>query len=97
MVIHSYRHRHGNAPGDPRLDPIERRLAERPPITVPTVVLHGAEGTVSPPRRSEAHMALFPAGTERRVVAGAGHFLPRQRPGAVAVTEALLKLLAQHP
>jgi hypothetical protein len=42
VVIHSYRHRHGNAPGDPRLDAIERRLAPRPAITVPTMILHGA-------------------------------------------------------
>ena len=48
VVIHSYRHRHGNAPGDPRFDEIERRLAARPPITVPTIVLHGADDGVSP-------------------------------------------------
>jgi pimeloyl-ACP methyl ester carboxylesterase len=91
VVIHSYRHRHGNAPGDPRFDPIERRLAMRPAITVPTIVLHGAEDGVSPPRRSEGHMALFPAGTARHIVAGAGHFLPREQPGAVV--DALLTLL----
>jgi pimeloyl-ACP methyl ester carboxylesterase len=93
IVIHSYRHRHGNAPGEARFDPIERRLAERPAITVPTVVLHGADDTVDPPRRSEGHMKQFPAGTERRVVAGAGHFLPREQPAAVA--EAILGLLGR--
>jgi pimeloyl-ACP methyl ester carboxylesterase len=93
LVIHSYRHRHGNAPGEARFDPLERRLAERPPITVPTVVLAGAEDTVDPPRRSERHMPLFPPGTERRIVAGGGHFLPREQPAAVA--EAILALLAR--
>jgi len=92
VVIHSYRHRHGNAPGDPRFDAIERRLAERPPIRVPSVVLHGASDTVGPPQRSESHMALFPAGTERQVVPG-GHFLPREQPAVVAA--ALLRLLAR--
>jgi pimeloyl-ACP methyl ester carboxylesterase len=92
VVIHSYRHRYGNAPGDPRFDQVERRLATRPPITVPTIVLHGGEDAVSPPRRSEGHMALFPAGTARHVVAGAGHFMPREQPGAVV--DALLTLLA---
>jgi pimeloyl-ACP methyl ester carboxylesterase len=92
VVIHSYRHRHGNAPGEARFDPLERQLAERPPITVPTVVLRGAEDTVDPPRRSEPQMPLFPPGTERRVVAGAGHFLPREQPAAVA---AILGLLAR--
>ncbi|MCI0547150.1 MAG: alpha/beta hydrolase [Candidatus Rokubacteria bacterium] len=93
VVVHSYRHRHGNAPGDPALDAIERRLAERPPITVPSRVLHGAEDTVDLPYRSERHLRLFPPGTERRVVPGAGHFLPREQPGAVV--EALLDLLAE--
>ena len=93
VVIHSYRHRYGNAPGEPRFDAIERRLAERPPIEVPTIVLHGAEDTVVPPHRSESHLARFPAGTDRRVVAGAGHFLPRERPAAIA--EAILELLAR--
>lgn len=83
IVIHSYRHRHRNAPSDPRFEQIERHLATRPPITVPTVVLHGADDTVSRPRRSEQDMALFPAGTARHVVAGAGHFMPRERPNAV--------------
>jgi len=93
VVIHSYRHRHGNAPGDPRFDAVERRLAARPPITVPTVVLHGGEDTVDPPRRSESHMAHFPAGTERRVVAGVGHFMPREQPAAVV--DAIEQLLGQ--
>ena len=92
VVIHSYRHRHGNAPGEARFDPLARLLAGRPPITVPTIVLHGAEDTVDPPRRTEGHMPLFPAGTERRVVAGGGHFLPREKPTAVA--EVILGLLA---
>jgi pimeloyl-ACP methyl ester carboxylesterase len=93
VVIHSYRHRHRNAPGDPRFDPIERYLAERPPIEVPTVILHGRDDSVDRPRRSESHVALFPEGTERRVVPDAGHFMPREQPGAVV--DALRSLLAR--
>ncbi|HEY7540985.1 MAG TPA: alpha/beta hydrolase, partial [Methylomirabilota bacterium] len=91
VVIHSYRHRHGNAPGDGRLDAIERRLAERPAITVPTVILHGADDTVGARRRAESELPQFPAGTERRVVPGVGHFMPREEPRAVV--DALHKLL----
>lgn len=91
VVIHSYRHRHGNAPGDPRFDAIERRLAERPRIEVPSVILHGRDDTVDPPRRTETHLAMFPEGTERHVVPDAGHFMPREQPGVV--TDALLALL----
>jgi pimeloyl-ACP methyl ester carboxylesterase len=91
VVIHSYRHRHGNAPSDPRFERVERHLATRPPITVPTIVLHGADDGVSRPQRSAEDMALFPAGTVRHVVANAGHFMPREQPHAVV--EALLTLL----
>lgn len=91
IVIHSYRHRHGNAPGDPRFDHVEHYLATRPPITVPTIVLHGADDTVSRPARSERDMAQFPPGTPRHVIAGAGHFMPREKPQAVI--DALLTLI----
>jgi pimeloyl-ACP methyl ester carboxylesterase len=93
IVIHSYRHRHRNAPGDTRLDEVERRLATRPPITVPTVILHGGDDGVSLSRWSERDLLLFPAGTKVHTVAGAGHFLPREQPGAPAVVDALLTLL----
>jgi pimeloyl-ACP methyl ester carboxylesterase len=93
VVIHSYRHRYRNAPGEPRFDAIERRLAERPRIEVPSAILHGRDDGVDPARRSEPHPALFPDGTERRVIPDAGHFLPRERPGAVV--DALLPLLAR--
>jgi pimeloyl-ACP methyl ester carboxylesterase len=92
VVIHSYRHRHGNAPSDQRFESIERHLATRPPITVPTIVLHGADDGVSGSRRSDGDMALFPSGTVCRVVPNAGHFMPREQPQAV--TEALLTLLS---
>ena len=93
VVIHSYRHRHGNAPGDPRLDAIERRLAERPPITVPSAILAGAEDGVDIAQRSKAHLPLFPAATEHVVVPRAGHFMPHEQPGAVA--DALRRLLGR--
>ena len=93
VVIHSYRHRHGNAPGEPRFDAMERRLAERAPITVPSAALWGGDDGVDPTRRSERHMSLFPAGTERRIVAGVGHFMPREQPAAVV--EAIRELLAK--
>jgi pimeloyl-ACP methyl ester carboxylesterase len=93
VVIHSYRHRHRNAPGDPRFDAIERRLAERPRIEVASVILHGRDDGVDRPSKSERHPALFPEGTERRVVPDAGHFLPREQPGVVV--EALRSLLTR--
>jgi pimeloyl-ACP methyl ester carboxylesterase len=93
VVIHSYRHRHRHAPGDPRFDAIEGRLAQRPRIEVPSVILHGADDAVDFPSRTERHPAMVPDGTERHVIPGAGHFLPREQPGAVV--DALLPLLAR--
>ena len=83
VVLHSYRHRWGHASGEPRFAAVERVLATRPSITVPSVVLHGADDGVAPVARSEGQEALFLRSTPRHVVDGAGHFLPRERPDAV--------------
>ncbi len=83
VVIQSYRHRYGNAPGDPALEPIEQRLAEQPNITVPTIVLHGEADGVGPPENSQQHARHFASRYERRVVPVAGHFLPNEQPEAV--------------
>ena len=83
VVIQSYRHRYGPAPGDPALQPIEDRLAAQPPITVPTIVLHGACDGVSPPQSSESHGRFFTGPYRRCVVPIAGHFLPQEAPSAL--------------
>src|SRR5215831_15944048 len=49
VVIHSYRHRIGNAPGEPRLLEMERQLAQRPKINVPVITLYGAEDGIARP------------------------------------------------
>jgi pimeloyl-ACP methyl ester carboxylesterase len=91
-VIHSYRHRNINAPGEPRFVEVERRLAERPPISAPTIVLYGADdGLGRPPAESAQERASFEKLVARRVVAGAGHFMPREKPEAVS--SAMLELL----
>jgi pimeloyl-ACP methyl ester carboxylesterase len=84
VVIHSYRHRHRNAPGEPRFDADEARLAAMPPILVPTLVLHGRDDTVDPVHTSEGQSHLFPRGYTRHVIAEAGHFAQREQPGIVS-------------
>ncbi len=59
VTIQSYRHRFGYAPGDPALEPIERRLAAQPKIAVPTIALQGEADGVHPPEASEKHAAFF--------------------------------------
>jgi pimeloyl-ACP methyl ester carboxylesterase len=90
VVIQSYRHRYGLAPGDPGLESIEERLAGRPPITVPTIALQGDADGVSPPQSSEGHRHFFTGPYQRRVIPVAGHFLPQEAPAAVV--EALREL-----
>jgi len=83
VVIQSYRHRYGNAPGDPAYDASEAKLAAQPPITVPTIVLHGEADGVGPPAGSEAAAQHFTGAYKRRVIPVAGHFLSREVPEAV--------------
>jgi pimeloyl-ACP methyl ester carboxylesterase len=92
VVIQSYRHRHRAAAGDPALEPIEARLAQRPSITVPTIVLHGEADGVDPPQNSEGAAKHFTGPYRREVVPVAGHFLPQEAPGAVVA--AIRELLA---
>src|SRR4030095_12278099 len=42
VSIQSYRHRYGNAPGDPSFEDLERLLRMQPAIDVPTLVVDGA-------------------------------------------------------
>lgn len=93
VVIHSYRHRLGNAPGEERFLAVEHQLAERPKIAPPSMLLYGASDALvhAGPEVTPGERSLFPSLVARRVIPGAGHFLPRERPDAVS--SALLELL----
>lgn len=82
VVIHSYRHRYGAAPGDPAVAEIEARLARRPTIAVPTITLQGAVDGVNPVEGSAGHARYFTGPYERRVLPNVGHFLPHEAPEA---------------
>ncbi|HEY1413837.1 MAG TPA: alpha/beta hydrolase, partial [Rhodopila sp.] len=83
VTIQSYRHRYGNAPGDPAYDDLEGRLAMQPRIDVPVVVLHGEEDGVGAPAGSIPRDRLFSRLIERRQIPRAGHFLSRESPDDV--------------
>ena len=91
VTIQSYRHRYGNAPGDPALDEIERRLAAQPKITVPAIALQGEADGVLGPELSQGHARQFTGRYERRVLPRIGHNPPQEAPGAFA--DAVLALL----
>jgi pimeloyl-ACP methyl ester carboxylesterase len=80
VVIHSYRHRFGLAPGagDPRYDEIEMGLAAQPPIAVPTITIDGDADGVNP--GTTHHAKKFTGPHEHRIFKGAGHNLPQERP-----------------
>jgi pimeloyl-ACP methyl ester carboxylesterase len=90
VVIHSYRHRYGLAPGagDPRYDEIEVALAAQPPIVVPAITVDGDADGVNP--GGAHHAKKFTGPHEHRVFRGVGHNLPQERPGewAQAVIDA---------
>jgi pimeloyl-ACP methyl ester carboxylesterase len=90
VVIHSYRHRFGNAAGDPRYQAIEAQLVAQPRIDVPTIVLHGAADGVTPCHISESHRKHFGARYERRVLENVGHNPPQEAPRLFA--DAVLQL-----
>ena len=93
VVIHSYRHRLGNAAGEPRLLEMERQLAQRPKINVPVITLYGSDdGIARPAAESPAERTQLPSLIARRVIPGAGHFLPREKPDAVSM--AILEVLS---
>jgi pimeloyl-ACP methyl ester carboxylesterase len=92
VVIQSYRHRYGYAPGDPAVEAIEHRLAAQPPIGVPTVVLHGEGDGVTPVETSRGNARFFTGPYRYQTIPLAGHNLPQEAPAAV--TEAVLELLS---
>ncbi len=94
VVIHSYRHRHNCAAGDPAYDGIERRLAAQPSISVRSITLDGAADGVAAEVGTERHAHHFTGPRSHRVIASAGHNLPQEQPAAFA--RAVLELRATH-
>lgn len=84
VVIHSYRHRLGRAPGDPAYEDLERRLAALPPVPVPTVTLDGEADGNFPATDGSAHAAHFTGPRVHHTVPAAGHNLPAEAPEAFA-------------
>jgi pimeloyl-ACP methyl ester carboxylesterase len=84
IVIHNYRWRLGLADGEARYDEQEKRLAEAPVISVPTITLEG-DANGAPHPEPSSYAAKF-AGTyaHRTIEGGIGHNLPQEAPEAFA-------------
>ena len=84
IVIHNYRWRLGLAEGETKYDQFERRLAEGPPINVPTITLEG-DANGAPHPEPAAYAKKFSGKYEHRLVkGGVGHNLPQEAPQAFA-------------
>ena len=84
IVIHNYRWRLGLAEGEPDYAELEKRLAEAPVITVPTITLEGdANGAFHPD--PSAYAGKFSGSYSHRTIEGGiGHNLPQEAPDAFA-------------
>ena len=92
VVIHSYRHRHMNAPGEDRFEKIEKELSKQPVVPVPAIILLGEDsGFGTPPNDAAEDYKKFSKLESSHIISGAGHDLPVQRPHEVS--KALLELL----
>jgi pimeloyl-ACP methyl ester carboxylesterase len=74
----------GNAKGDPAHQDIEDRLAGKPVIRVPAIVLHGRDDGVDPPSDDDSDRPRFTGAHERQIISGTGHNLPQEAPDAFA-------------
>jgi pimeloyl-ACP methyl ester carboxylesterase len=84
VVIHSYRHRYGVMAGDPSYAEIEARLAHQPGISVPSIVVLGADDGVDPPPSRDEDGRKFIGFYDRRVLRGVGHNVPQEAPTSFA-------------
>ncbi len=84
IVIHNYRWRLGIADGERKYDELEKRLAQFPSITVPTITLEG-DANGAPHADASAYAKRFSAKYEYRLIEGGiGHNLPQEAPQAFA-------------
>jgi len=84
IVIHNYRWRLGLAEGESRYDEHERRLAEGPRISVPTITLEGDANGAPHPDAAVYAKKFTGKYTHRVISGGVGHNLPQEAPQAFA-------------
>ena len=100
ITLNSYRSRwrEGEAKAeqtDARYHGLTEKLKHVEKLSTPTLVLHGAVDTCAAPEQSEGLERYFTGSYQRKVIEGAGHFVQREAPDAVAA--AVLQHLSAHP
>jgi pimeloyl-ACP methyl ester carboxylesterase len=90
IVIHNYRWRLSLAEGEPHYDDLEKRLAQGPVITVPTITLE-SDANGAPHPDSSSYAKKFSGKYTHRIIAGGiGHNLPQEAPQAF--TDAIIEV-----
>jgi pimeloyl-ACP methyl ester carboxylesterase len=95
IAIHNYRWRLGLAEGEPQYDELEKRLAEGPVITVPTITLEGDANGAPHPEASAYTEKFSGPYSHRTIEGGVGHNLPQEAPQAF--TEAIVDVDGSKP
>lgn len=84
IVVHNYRWRLGLANGETKYDALEKQLATRPDIRIPTITLEG-DANGAPHADSNSYAKKFTGKYEHRAInGGIGHNLPQEAPDAFA-------------
>jgi pimeloyl-ACP methyl ester carboxylesterase len=83
-VVHHCRHGAGAAPGRPRYAVAQARLDTWPRIDVPASFLFGMDDGCEIAAASRGNAGMFTRAYDRAELPGTGHFVPRERPAAVA-------------
>jgi pimeloyl-ACP methyl ester carboxylesterase len=84
ISIHNYRWRLDLAEGESKYDDLEKRLAEGPVITVPTITLEGDANGAPHPDASSYAKKFSGKYAHRIIEGGIGHNLPQEAPQAFA-------------
>jgi len=84
IVIHNYRWRLALAEGEPKYADLDKRLAEGPVITVPTITLEGDANGAPHPDPSAYAKKFSGKYAHRLITGGIGHNLPQEAPQAFA-------------
>ena len=84
IVVHNYRWRLGMEKGEAKYDALEKKLAQAPAISVPTITMEG-DANGAPHPDPKAYASKFTGKYSHRLIAGGiGHNLPQEAPQAFA-------------
>jgi pimeloyl-ACP methyl ester carboxylesterase len=84
ITLNAYRSRFlPDEPRDPRYDALTRHLEMVEHLTIPTLMIQGADDRCDEPSGSENQECFFTAGYRRQLLDGIGHFPHREAPDEV--------------